>query len=251
MKKYFSYFVIFCFVLLVSCESKSEAGLSSGSGTGGSMARFTVAGNQLYIVTNTSLKTYDIANSENPKTGQKTQLSLSGNGAETIFPYKNHLFIGTQTGMYIFNVENPEQPRQVSFYQHVVSCDPVVVQGNYAYVTLRGGTTCRNSLANSLDVVDISNLSLPKLVKSYPMTGPYGLGVDGNRLFVCEGSGGLKVFDNSNPLDLKLIEEIKDVQTYDVIPKNKTLIVTGKDGIFQYSYQDGKTLKLLSQMKVG
>jgi hypothetical protein len=242
------------FMLLVwaGCNSTSESTVSPGSGTGGSMARFTISKDFLYIITNTTLKPYDILNSSNPIAGKAIFLTnMSNNVAETIFPYGENLFIGTQRGMYIYNLANPFQPQYKSFYRHFVSCDPVVVQGKYAYVTLRSGTACGNNATNVLDVVDVTDLANPKVLKSYPMFNPHGLGVDGNLLFVCEGEGGLKVFDNTNPLDLKLIQEIKDVRTYDVIPKDKVLIVTGKDGIFQYSYQNPKSLKALSSIKVG
>ena len=61
--------------------------------------------------------------------------------------------------MYIFNVASPENPQFVSVYSHVVSCDPVVAEGNYAYVTLRSGTNCNRGL-NVLDVVDIKDFKV-------------------------------------------------------------------------------------------
>lgn len=181
-----------------------------------------------------------------PKPGAKLTL---GFGIETIFPYQQNLFIGSQTGMYIYDISQPDAPKQLSIYQHIVSCDPVVAQGNTAYVTLRSGTTCRgNTSFNSLDVIDVSNLRAPKVLRSYPMKNPFGLGIDGNLLFVCEGDFGLKVLDVTDPLNIKQLQFIENVRTYDVIPNRKVLIVTGKDGIYQYSYADPTALKLLSRL---
>lgn len=234
--------------LLASCAKDAGSDAPSpGSGIGGSTARFTLSGNTLYMVSNTALQAYDITSSSNPKTGSKTPL---GFGVETIFPYKSNLFIGTQTGMHIYDITQPNSPKQVSLYTHIQSCDPVVAQGNYAYVTLRSGTNCRNLTANSLDVVDISNLGSPKLLKSYPMKNPHGLGVDGSLLFVGEGDYGLKVMDISNPADVREIQSFDTTKTYDVIPNQKRLIVTGPDGIYQYSYADLKQLKLLSKLPI-
>ena len=234
-------------VLLASCDGGKSDSVSPGSGVGGSTARFTISGNTLYTVSNTALQTYDIAMSSNPKMGNKTTL---GYGVETIFPYRNNLFIGTQTGMYIYDITQPGSPRQVSLYTHIQSCDPVVAQGNYAYVTLRSGTPCRNTSANTLDVVDISNLANPKLLRSYPMKNPHGLGVDGTFLFVGEGDYGLRVMDISDPTDIREIQSFDSTKTFDVIPTNKRLIITGPDGIYQYSYADLKQLKLLSKIPV-
>lgn len=226
--------------------SKNDSAVSAGAGTGGSMARFTVAGNTLYLVSSTTLRAYNVSNSQNPIPGKETKL---GFGVETIFPYRGNLFIGTQTGMIIYDATREGDPRYLSRYDHIVSCDPVVVQGNLAYVTLRSGTGCRNG-SNLLDIIDVSNLSAPRILKSIPMINPHGLGVDGNVLFICEGDSGLKMFDLNNPTDPKLLQHITDVRSYDVIPSRDVLIVTGKDGIYQYSYADRKQLKLLSKLTI-
>ena len=235
-------------IALFSACSKSDSAVSPGAGIGGSTARFTIAGNTLYLVSSTTLRTYDIAQSNDPKPGEKTKLGI---GVETIFPYRNHLFIGTQTGMFIYEIGANGQPKYVSQYAHVQSCDPVVVQGDYAYVTLRSGTECRNPVANNvLDVLDIRDLRTPKVLRSYPMSSPYGLGIDGNLLFVTEGDKGLRMMDATKPTDLREIQHLTDVRAYDVIPNEKLLIVTGKDGIYQYSYADPTQLKLLSKLDV-
>ncbi|GAB2535495.1 LVIVD repeat-containing protein [Spirosoma aerophilum] len=236
--------------LLASCSKDSGSDAPSpGSGIGGSTARFTISGNTLYTVSNTALQAYDITTSSVPQKGSKTSL---GFGVETIFPYRNNLFIGTQTGMYIYDINQPNAPKSVGLYTHVLSCDPVVVQGNYAYVTTRSGTNCRNQSVsvNNLDIIDISNLAAPKLVRSYPMTNPHGLGVDGNLLFVGEGDYGLRVLDISDPMNMKELEYFYNTKTYDVIPAKKQLIVTGPEGIYQYSYADITQLKLLSTIPV-
>lgn len=210
------------------------------------MARFTITGNHLYVVNNANLMVYDIAQLTTPVNVGKLALDP---GVETIFPFGNHLLIGTQRGMLVYALNDPAKPQMLSRYDHIMSCDPVVAQGNYAYVTLRSGTNCRNG-QNALDVIDIANMAAPKLLKSYPMTNPHGLGIDGNLLFVTEGDYGLKVFDATNPIDLKLLETFSDIRSFDVIPLNKVLIVTGKDGIYQYSYSNPAKLKLLSKLSV-
>jgi hypothetical protein len=236
--------------ILFNCngDAVSSGGESnpSGTGVGGSMARFTIVGDYLYIVDNSSLKTYDIKTPTDPKFQRKVSLSTT---VETIFPFNNHLLIGTMTGMYIYGLYTPENPQFKSVYNHIVSCDPVVAEGNYAYVTLRGGTTCRNNI-NLLDVIDISNMNSPKLIKSYPMRNPHGLGVDGKWLFVCEGNFGLKFLDKTNPLDIKELKFFQDVKSFDVIPDENTLIVTGKDGISQYGYNSQNEIKILSKIPI-
>jgi hypothetical protein len=127
----------------------------------------------------------------------------------------------------------------------------VVVDDNYAYITLRSGPTCRNTTLNQLDVVDIRDLQNPKLVKTYPMANPHGLGKDGNTLFICDGTAGLKVY---NAADVLKIDQNKigsqAIHSYDVIPYGNLAIVTGEDGLYQYDYSDPKNLKLLSRIAI-
>jgi hypothetical protein len=234
-------------ILGFSCKSDSVSVVNNAgsTGTGGSMARFTIMGDYLYVVDNNSLKTYNISNTADPVFVKKHTL---GTTVETIFPFKEHLLVGTMTGMYIYSVEKPESPVLKSVYNHVVACDPVVADGKYAYVTLRGGTNCRRAI-NALDVIDISDMNKPSLVKSFPMENPHGLGVDGKYLFVCEGDFGLKIFDKTNPISPKEIANYKEVRSFDVIPNNNSLIVTGKDGILQYAYNEKNEVKLLSKIE--
>ena len=219
----------------------------NGSGTGGSLARFAIAGNMLYIVDNTTLRTFDVSNAADPKPVGQTQIGV---GIETIFPYQGNLFIGANDAMYIYDLQNPANPRQLSRYDHFVGCDPVVAKGNYAFVTLRI-TGCRPVGQNVLDVIDISNRSNPRVVATFPMDGPYGLGItNNNTLFVCEGLNGMRVFDATEPLALRQISYLTNIKAFDVIALPFSLLVIGQDGLRQYNYADPTQLELLSFLPV-
>ena len=233
--------------LFVSCSKSADSNLSPNtSGTGGSLASFTISGNILYAIDGQKINTFDISNPTDPRPGTPIELFTS---IETLFPYGNNLFVGSQTGLYIYEISNPAQPKLLSTYTHIVSCDPVVVQGNYAYVTLRTGTTCQRGI-NSLDVVDVSDLTHPRLLHSYPMLNPHGLGAIGNNLFVCEGDNGLKTFDLSKPEQPVQTSFLQNIKTYDVIPLPYSLLVVGSDGFLQYDYTQPNDLQLLSKIPV-
>ncbi len=219
---------------------------STGTGMGGSMARFTIYDNYLYSATQSDLLVFSIKNKTAPDSLTKINL---GWGIETIFPYKDKLFIGSNTGMYIYDNVNPEKPTRLSIFEHARACDPVVVEGNTAYVTLRQGF-CGAS-PNRLDVVDITNLSFPRIIKNYTMENPHGLSINNKKLTICEGKFGLKSFDASNNLDIKLLQHIKEIEAFDVIQNtNNLLIIVGKNGIFQYDNTNASNLKLLSSILV-
>ena len=151
-----------------------------------------------------------------------------------------NLFLGTSNGMLVYSISDPNSVRFVSRIDHFTTCDPVVVEGNYAYLTLRTESWCgRNT--NELQIINISDLENPMVETVYEMKKPYGLGIDGSELFICDD--GLKVYDASNIFDLKLKHHF-DIDARDVIPYNGLLIVIGTDGLHQYSYINGNIQKL-------
>lgn len=222
-------------------DSYSEGG---STGTGGSMARFNIRNNFLYIVDQSNLSVFDIS-------GNDASLMNSeqvGWNIETIFNYEDYLYLGSSRGMFIYDLEDPAAPKYVSSLQHVMGCDPVVVKGNYAYVTIRGGNACEQNF-NQLDVVDISDKYNPSLVQSYEMRNPYGLGIKDNWLFVCDGGDGLKVYDIQETPDLRLIDQFSNINTYDVIPLEDKLLMVGDNILYQYSYK-GNEVSLLSSFSI-
>ncbi|MGZ8511045.1 MAG: hypothetical protein ACXWWA_11730, partial [Chitinophagaceae bacterium] len=169
---------------------------------------------------------------------------------ETIYPFKNRLFIGSQTGMFIYNVSNADAPVAAGQFNHVSTCDPVIADDVYAYVTLRSGTSC-GGFTNQLDIVKLNNITDPVLQKTYPMKNPHGLSKDGNLLFICDGEDGLKLYNASDVMNLQLLEELGDINAYDVIAMNKIALVVAKDGLYQYSYANPADIRLLSKIAVG
>lgn len=221
---------------------------TAGNGIGGSLARFTLVDNYLYTVDNNDLKVFDLANPTNPKLANTVNV---GWGIETIFPYGENLFIGSQTGMFIFDNKNRTEPTMMSVFQHARACDPVFVEGNLAYVTLRDGTTCE-TFNNQLDIVDISDLYNPKLLKTHAMHRPHGLSVVDKTVYLCDDDEGLKVFDASDWKSLKTLSHLGHFATYDVIalPSVNRAIVVGRDGLYQFDITNPSKLRELSLIPV-
>ena len=227
-----------------------SAGASGSTyGVGGSMARFGLYLDFLYIVNQNSLLTFKLkSNSE--VTLLNTQY-VNWN-AETIFITDKHLFLGTQNGLIVQSLEVPERPSQKGSFSHMTACDPVVIKGDLAFVTLKGGNTCRGTL-NQLDVVRMSNgYSKFELLKSYPMYGPQGLGIDDDLLFICDGDAGLKIYNAADPLAItnNLIVSFPLINAYDVIPMNNYLFMIGDEGFLLYDYSNIQDIKQIGIIPV-
>ena len=235
---------------IVMDNMRFEANLAVSPGTSGiagSMARFALGKDHLYAIDASDLYPVNINDATDMQRGEKVLVDW---GIETIFPRDNNLFIGAQNGMFIMDISEPLQPALVANYQHISSCDPVVVDGNYAYVTLRSGTECQG-FTNQLEVIDISNLSDPQLQHVYEMYNPHGLGKDGDVLFICDGTEGLKVYNAADisAIDQNLLAHYKGIQAFDIIPFNDIAMMIGDDGLYQYDYSDLQDIKLLSHIK--
>ena len=224
----------------------SGVGAASPYGVGGSMARFTIIQDRLYSVGTADLNVFNITNASQPFHVRKSNV---GWGIETIYPFKDRLFIGSTNGMFIFSVSNPDVPVQTGQFAHVQSCDPVIADDTHAYVTLRSGTQCRG-FTNQLDVLTLNNVTNPTLLKTYQLTNPHGLSKDGNTLFICDGKDGLKVYNASSPSSLQLIKQIPGLETYDVIAFNNNAIVVANDGLYQFSYADLNNIVQISKLTI-
>lgn len=229
-------------------SSGGAAGINS-FGVGGSMARFGLFDNYLYAVDNTTLYMFDVKSPEKPINIGKQNI---GWDIETMFIYDKHMFLGTRSGMQIFSLKVPTALDYVGNFWHVTSCDPVVISDGYAYITLRGGTVC-GSNTNRLDILKLSaDYKDNELLASYPLSGPYGLGIDGQTLFVCDGDAGLKIYDVEDKLkiDDRQVAHFEKVKTYDVIPSNGYLFMIGDEGFYQYDYSNIQNIQEVSFIPV-
>jgi hypothetical protein len=217
------------------------------------MARFAISGDYLYTLNKKELTVFDITEPDNPFPYTKDRVPWD---VETLFSYGEYLYIGAEGGVYIYSKPTPNKGMsELGRFTHIKSCDPVVVEDGFAYVTLNSGSSCRlQSGANSLQVLDVTNPLKPISAKMSDgndtirnMIEPKGLGIDGDILFVCDGKGGLKVFDvnktennetNQTTVDLYFnrASSLSKINCYDVIPNNKNLIVSNGDDVRQFDY---------------
>lgn len=219
--------------LIFACSQESsdsnQANSVSGDGQGGSLATFTLKGEYLYTVDFYNLSVFNVSNPTNPV---KVNTIDVGFNIETLFSFKDYLFIGSQDAMYIYDVSNKELPKLLSQSRHFRACDPVVANDENAYVTLHSNSSCRGTV-NELKTYNIEDIENPILLNTRGLTEPKGLSLFGdNYLLVCDDS--VKIFDVSDPNDSKYLDEIPTSGAIDIIIRNNHAFIISDFSIDQY-----------------
>lgn len=231
-----------------SNASASGSAASASTGKGGSMARFAIISNYLYIASSSQLFPFNITNPEKPV--KELTMGLNGSNVETLFPYKSYLYMGTSSGVLIYNTASSKAtPSYVNTLWHITGCDPVIVQNDYAFSTVRGGSVCRTTNNSQLNAYNVKDPQSATMVYSQNMLEPYGLGMKDDLLFVCQGKNGLYVYDwNETNTNLTLRHSYPDIHAFDVIVNGNTLIVTADNGLFQFDISSKDNIVYLSKL---
>lgn len=216
-------------------------------GVGGSYAKFQINGDALYTTEDYSLKVFNIENPEQSAFHHEVYLEfwLGGGQFETLFKSGDYLFVGSTSGMYIVDATDPFNPTFISGFAHATACDPVVVEGQTAYITVRGGTTC-GAIEDQMNIIDVSDVMQPTVIASYLMDQPRGLGVRDHVVYVCCADG-LRVYDAASASSMHLMNTYADAVT-DVIPLQTHLVAVGNNVVKQYAYGPDFSLSLISTL---
>jgi hypothetical protein len=249
IKYYKTLAAAFLCVTIIACEKEEieiveddasetvQTKESVSNGVGGSLAQFTVVDGYLYTIDYKTLNIFDLSNPDAPA---QTEAMVMGVGMETVFHQDGMLYVGANDGVHILDISDPIRPVEVSEFDHVTSCDPVVSNGQIAIATLRGGTECGGSLSQ-LDILDLSDISNPQLISEFELINPYGLGFSASNselVYVCDGYTGLKIFNVSNPFAPELTKTYDNLEALDVISTEDGLIVLTRGGIHQFDESD-------------
>ena len=257
---YIFWSVLYCFFLgFMGCSDSDLASPGDGgnTGVGGSYARFSIAGDFMYIIDTERIKTFSLTNPASPELIDNQSI---GEQIESIFNIGNRLFIGSGIALYLYEINAAGIPEQKGVFSYEIfafsGCDPVVANDEFAYVTLNTATVisqCNRSVevaVNQLNIFNITDISNPELLSVYAMENPKGVGLDGTTLFVCDDLAGLKIYDVSAPTDIQLIAHFSDFQAYDVIPLSGLLLVVGPENVYQFDYSDLDNIIKISEIPI-
>lgn len=245
-KKPITLLVICALALMLSCTKDSGSGANasaSQTGQNGSLTRFLIVNNHLYTISNDALVVYNITNSATPVLKNSIPVGFA---IQTIFAYQDKLFIGSNTDMYIYSLTNPEAPSKLATVTYFVrGKDPVVARDSVAY------STVRNEFGGGvLNCFNIKDITQPITVNRLQMINPYGLGLKGVALYVCEADSGIKVFNIANTYAPVLSKTLRfNELAYDVIVAGNILVCYIKGGVSFFDITNAISPVFISSLK--
>lgn len=240
------------------CGSASSASGPSTTSQSGSTAAMLPYGNVLYALNNNSrLITFDISDPTTPKETKNIVTS----GSETLFISEGYLYVGGVSGVDIYDISTPQTPQNVAFYSHQLGCDPIIVNDDIGYITIRNRGGCWRNAAtgispNRLEITNFEDPENPVSLAHFDLTAPFGLTFIEDRLAICENYAGLTMLDinfsngKSNAPNIQKVGQFPNIQCFDLIADGTNLIATASDGIYQFQSENNH-LTLRSKIPVG
>jgi hypothetical protein len=232
-------------VVALSSEDGNIDGVQQTS-TAGSMTRFLPINGYLYTINFNELVLFQIESDYRPSPWIKKNTETQ---AETLFQLNDLLFVGSVNGMLVYDVSNAADPNYINRIEHMRSCDPVVADSDYAYVTLRGGTNCFTDI-NELQIIDIQDPQNLSVVSRKDMYNPHGLGIYNDHLIICDGTAGIKIVDVSTATEPSIVNSAPIQFAYDVIIDYPNALIVGDKDLYQYDISNLPEIQLISQTPI-
>ena len=229
-----------------SDDKSTEDGGSGQVSMAGSMTRFLPIDQFLYTISFNELVLFELTSSHQPLRWGKLDTET---WAETLFRLNDILYVGSTNGMLMYDITDAGNPSYINRIEHFRSCDPVVADEAYAYVTLRGGTNCWTDL-NELQIIDIQDSQNLSVVGRHILYNPHGLAVIGDHLIVCDGTAGVKVVDIADRTEPKILGTYPIDFAYDVIVSYPTALVVGEQVMYQYDISNLPELVKISEFDI-
>lgn len=207
--------------------------------------------NHLYILGKENIVTYNDGSNGLTRTCSLNLIDDKDSELETVYLQNNKLYIGSSKSSFIVTATNC--PNLISEYKRPpapVTKDPILPNGNVAYLTLKSEAGSSN---NQLQVLDVSNPSEIEVIGRLTMKSPQGLALlASNLLMVGEGQNGIRLINVADPTNPQTVLYDANSKAYDLMvhPTLPNIILGLYDNkISQYEYHTStNSLEFLSDM---
>jgi hypothetical protein len=201
---------------------------------------FSVKGDLLYTVRGSVIGIYSIKESDKPVFLRNIPLEFH---VETVYSANGKLFIVSLAELHVYSLSDPLQPVNMTTFEIPDAYEQFACSDGYAFVLLKEWQWTSGSILAIKFPAD----GKPRVVKEYEMSNLSDIVTDGSRLYICARKEGVKMFDASNPLSLRLIDQMNGGDSRHAVIHRRILTVTGPGGLTQYDISSGG-FRLLSSI---
>lgn len=209
-------------------------------------------GSILYEVDAGSITTYDYSDSASPEIVQRLVFNFEVQYANLSI---DHIIVMSDENLHVLEIGPLGIPVMTmvvshqSFERRLTICDQLLFDQDILYVSPSESSpisTCFPASDNTLRLYVVDALESPRLVDTKLLTAPGKMLIDGVLLFVADGNGGVRVYDRTNPADIKEINHIAEQIAVDIALRDNLLTVLGKDDVRVYNYSNPSDISLVS-----
>src|SRR5690606_11049005 len=101
------YIIYFALLLFIGCSKSDDALNDAQTGKPGSITRFAIVNDYMYVLDQNRILTYHIANAQEP---EQVATTMTDYGLETIIAYEGTIYIGSRSALYILDISIPDKP---------------------------------------------------------------------------------------------------------------------------------------------
>ncbi len=214
--------------------------ISQISGVNGDESQVIIDDNYAFIGTmmTNDLFIVDISNISSPLVKSTIDFNI-GNGVFGMDISENTLFTSLGSGGTICSIDISDKNYPImldTLYIPDGQCRDIVVQNNYAYVSHHEG----------LKIIDISNPSELQLITSIG-SGYNSIDINDNHVFLGKSSGGIDVFDISNPMAPIIAYSIPNIgeTVWDLkYHEDHLYLATNSSGLYVYKIEENEGFEM-------
>lgn len=164
----------------------------------GNVSVVEVSGDLAYFGNGAELVIADVTDSSAPRVVGWVGLPDS---VATISVLGDFAYVGTSSAFHVIDVSTPSAPVNVLEHEAPGSIHDLAVEGDFAYVVAGGGFSGGTRIKGSLQVIDVSDPFIPRVMAFLEAIWwmPQGVAVANGYAYVADSDLGLRVFDVSSP----------------------------------------------------
>lgn len=211
-------------------------------------SRFLLMGDILYSLDGKDLMAFDLSKPTKPEKSISVSVSTD---ITSLAHDQSHLFVGSDEGSDIY-LKGAKSLTLVGSLTHRKSCTVAVPEKLISFAVLRQGDNCIGESGfgrHGVSVISTRNPKVPVESEFLDLVNVGGIGAVENRLFVCNKSDGLGIYDKSNSGARSKFPFTHGGSCSDILVTGKDVTIYDSRSITQFKLMDDGVIKKIGEIR--